>query len=156
MVDYKRTSQQDTGWGVIFRLNTLFSEIEDLSFHGEYDNWNIKLDRLWSNLIYRNPLDWIKDKSGKIIDVKFSEEDIEKKNFLDEKILKSKKEMSEAKRKCKDNVESYKLSKEWIIAKRKLYQNLLLKEIWIRKFMNELGLYLKEIEYNPAGAMWNK
>ena len=50
--------------------------------------------------------------------------------------------------------EEYIQFKNWIIGKRHLYKSLLIKEIWIRKFMNELGLYLKEIEYNPAGAMW--
>jgi len=153
-MDYKKkTSQQDTGWGVIFRLNTLFAEVEDLSFAGKYDEWNIKLDRIWSNLLYRNPLVWVKDKNENIIDVKFSEEDIDKKNFLDKRILEAKKEMSDAKR---TGGENYERTKNWIISKRHLYKSLLIKEIWIRKFMNELGLYLKEIEYNPAGAMWNK
>jgi hypothetical protein len=153
-MDYnKKTSQQDTGWGVIFRLNTLFAEVEDLSFAGKYDEWNIKLDRIWSNLLYRNPLVWVKDKNENIIDVKFSEEDIDKKNFLDKRILEAKKEMSDAKR---NGGENYERTKNWIIGKRHLYKSLLIKEIWIRKFMNELGLYLKEIEYNPAGAMWNK
>ena len=61
--------------------------------------------------------------------------------------------MSDAKR---TGGENYERTKNWIIGKRHLYKSLLIKEIWIRKFMNELGLYLKEIEYNPAGAMWNK
>ena len=40
------TPQQDTGWGVIYRLNDLFREIETLAPSGEYDKWNFKLDRI--------------------------------------------------------------------------------------------------------------
>jgi len=147
----KVTTQQDTGWGVIFRLNTLFAEVEELCFSGEYDKWNIKLDRIWSNLCYRNPLEWEKS-NEKIIDVNFSLEDIEKKYFLDKKILLAKSKMSKCKKEIGQNVKN----KQWIIAKRELYNALLIKEIWLRKYMHELGLYLKEIEYNPAGAMWGK
>ena len=32
----------------------------------------------------------------------------------------------------------------------------MLKEIWLRKYMSELGLYLKEVEHNPAGAMFGR
>lgn len=151
----KVTTQQDTGWGVIFRLNTLFAEVEDLCFQGKYDDWNIKLDRIWSNLLYRNPLEWVQNKRGDYIDVKFSEEDINKKNFLDGRILEAKREMSEARKKCTPDVEVER-TRGWIVGKRKLYKALLIKEIWIRKLMHQLGLYLKEIEYNPAGAMWGK
>jgi len=149
------TTQQDTGWGVIFRLNTLFAEIEDLSFAGKYDDWNIKLDRVWSNLLYRNPLSFVRDKNtDEIIDVKFDEKDIEEKYFLDNRILKAKKEMTDARKKASED--AYDRNKEWVAGKRKLYKALLLKEIWLRKLMQELGLYLKEVEYNPAGAMWGK
>ena len=66
---------------------------------------NIKLDRIWSNLLYRNPLIWVKDKNENIIDVKFSEEDIDKKNFLDKRILEAKKEMSDARKSGGENYE---------------------------------------------------
>ena len=36
----------------------------------------------------------------------------------------------------------------------KLYETLGYKDVWLRKFMQENGLYLKEIEFNPANAMW--
>jgi hypothetical protein len=145
---------QDTGWGVIFRLNQLFAEIEDLSPAGKYDDWNIKLDRVWSNLLYKNSLEWVKDDDGNITDVKYCIEDIQKKNFLDRRILEAKKEMSEARKKF--NNKDYEKTKGWIIGKKKLYKALMMKEIWIRKYMHEQGLYLKEVEYNPAGAMWGK
>lgn len=144
---------QDTGWGVIYRLNGLFAEVEELCAAGKYDEWNIKLDRIWSNLLYRNPMEFIHDDNTKeIISVKFKDEDINKKEFLDKQILKAKSQMSIAKR----DLEPNKVNREYVSAKRKLYKALLMKEIWLRKFMFELGLYLKEIEYNPAGSMWGK
>lgn len=148
--------QQDTGWGVIYRLNGLFSEVEDYAPSGNYDGWNFKLDRIWSNLVYRNPMEVEKDKeTGKITDIKFDEDDIDEKEFLDSKILEAKSEMTKA-RKGVPPEEDYKNKKEYISAKKKLYKALLKKEIWLRKFMYELGLYLKEVEHNPAGAMFNR
>lgn len=149
----KVTPQQDTGWGVIYRLNGLFAEVELLAPSGKYDEWSIKLDRIWSNLVYRNPLEW-KEKDEKIIGVKLSDEDFAKKDFLDTQILKAKSEISKAKNKI--SIEETKFTTEYILAKRKLYQALMLKEIWLKKYMHELGLYLKETSYNPAGSMWGK
>ncbi len=149
----KITSQQDTGWGVIYRLNGLFSEVELLAPSGKYDEWSIKLDRIWSNLVYRNPLEW-EEKDGKIISAKLSDEDFAKKDFLDTQILKAKAGISKAKKRIP--IEEIKVTTEYILAKRKLYQALMLKEIWLKKYMHHLGLYLKETSYNPAGSMWGK
>jgi hypothetical protein len=153
MHNTKVNTTQDTGWGVIYRLNGLFAEVEELCAAGKYDEWNIKLDRIWSNLLYRNPLEFVENNNGDITNVNFSDEDIKKKDFIDKQILKAKYNMSQAK---KDLEDSHKVNKEYISAKSKLYKALLMKEIWLRKFMFELGLYLKELEYNPAGAMWGK
>lgn len=153
----KVTPQQDTGWGVIYRLNGLFSEVEILAPSGKYDDWNIKLDRIWSNLVYRNPLEWKKEdgkEDGKIIGVKFCEEDFEEKEFLDNRILKAKSEMTKARNKMA--TEDTNNSREYILAKRQFYQSLMLKEIWLKKYMHTLGLYLKEVAHNPGGAMWGK
>ena len=92
------TPQQDTGWGVIYRLNDLFREVEVLSPLGKYDPWNFKLDRIFSNLCYRTPLDIKKDKEDKIVSIEFDEEAFNIKYFLDQKILQAKKEMSLARK----------------------------------------------------------
>jgi len=149
------TPQQDTGWGVIYRLNDLFREVEVLSPSGKYDEWNFKLDRIWSNLMYRNPLDIKFDDKKNVISVKFDEDAYTVKLYFDNEILKSKKEMNDARRKIPEGKDSLKC-KNYVIGKRKLYKTILLKEIWLRKYMQELGLYLKEVEHNPAGAMWGK
>jgi len=150
----KVTPQQDTGWGVIYRLNGLFAEVEELAPSGKYDEWNIKLDRIWSNLVYRNSLEWERDHDEKIIGVKLSDEDFLKKDFIDSQILKSKAELSKAKKEILPG--DTKVTINYVRAKRGLYKSLMLKEIWLRKYMHELGLYLKEIAHNPAGAMFGK
>jgi hemerythrin len=35
-----------------------------------------------------------------------------------------------------------------------LYSVMGQKDSWLRKFMQERGLYLKEVEFNPSNAMW--
>jgi len=145
--------KQDTGWGVIYRLNDLFKEIEVLAPAGKYDEWNFKLDRIFSNLCYRNKLKVIKDKEKKIIDIKFDEEPYNIKEFLDKKILQAKAKLSQAKRNTPIEVEPTK-NKDYVIAKKELYKAIFLKEIWLRKYMYDLDLYLKEVEYNPATAMF--
>jgi hypothetical protein len=154
MVTKGVSTQQDTGWGVIYRLNDLFREVENLAPSGKYDEWNFKLDRIFSNLCYRNPLK-IKKNGEKIVSINLDEEAYRIKLFLDYEILKYKSEMSQAKKDVPPERQKT-LSKEWVQAKKKLYKAIFLKEIWLRKYMQELGLYLKEVEHNPAGAMWGK
>ena len=150
------TPQQDTGWGVIYRLNDLFREIEVLAPLGKYDEWNFKLDRIWSNLCYRTPLKIIKsEKTEEIISIEFNEDAFLIKQFLDKQILSAKAKMSNAKKKISPEREN-EYNKEYIKAKKELYQATFLKEVWLRKYMQELGLYLKEVEHNPAGAMFNR
>lgn len=149
------TTQQDTGWGVIYRLNNLFSEVEVLAPSGQYDSWNFKLDRIWSNLVYKNPMEIKKSPDGKIISMDFSEDDMSEKDFLDTQILLAKSEMAKAK-KSSPPEENYEKKPDYVRGKKRLYRALLKKEIWLRKKMFTLGLYLKEVEYNPAGAMFNR
>lgn len=145
--------QQDTGWGVIYRLNNLFSEIELLAPTGKYDDWNIKLDRIWSNLLYRNSMEVKKDKNEKIISITLSDEDSKEKAFFDNKVSEAKRSMRIAKNLDK---EENNVQREYTKAKNGLYDALVMKEIWLRKYMYKLGLYLKELKHNPAGAMWGK
>ena len=149
------TPQQDTGWGVIYRLNDLFREIEVFAPLGKYDEWNFKLDRIFSNLCYRSSFKIIKDTDDKIISIEFDEDSYNIKMFLDSIILKSKSEMATAKRQLNEGTD-YTKNIKWIQGKKKLYKAIFMKEIWLRKYMQELGLYLKEIESNPAGAMFGK
>ena len=141
---------KDTGWGLIFRLNDLLNDLERLSVQGKYDDWNFKLDRIYSNLLYRNELD-IKLEDGIIEDIKLCEDDTKIKNYFDLKIKQIKRKM----RLLTKNEEVINKA-EYNRLKNELYNTILLKEIWLRKFMNELKLYIKELKKNPAGSMWGK
>jgi len=144
------TPQQNAGWGLIFRLNDLWKEVEGHAPKGDYDMWNFKLDRIWCNLLYRNVVEIERDKkTGKIFSIKLDKDDLEEKEFLDNQISKCKKEMKY----CKDE-EGKIIKSKYLTAKRMHYNALMLKDVWLRKFMNKLNLYLQEIEFDPSKAIY--
>jgi len=151
----KVTPQQDTGWGVIYRLNDLFREVESLAPSGKYEDWNFKLDRIFSNLCYRDSLEIDKDTDDNITSIKFKEEAFKVKSFLDNEITKAKSVRTSVINKTPSGKE-YAHKRDFLKAKNDLYKAIFLKEVWLRKYMQELGLYLKEVEHNPAGAMFGK
>lgn len=141
------TPAQDTGWGLIFRLNDLFGKIENVVPNGDFNTWNILLDRIFCNLSYRQRMVVGKDGEGKIVSVEMDEESKRIFQFLNKEVFEAKKKISEAGR--KENFSEVK------IAKGKLYNALIKKDIWLRKYMhNELGIYLKEVEYDPSKAIY--
>jgi len=144
----KLIPQQDTGWGLIFRLNDLWREVEKVAPKGEYDQWSFKLDRIWCNLLYRNELDIKTDENKKITSIKLSDEDFEIKEFLDNQIHEVKSKLKKERK--VDNPDKSGIAK----IKREYYNALMLKDIWLRKFMRELGLYLKEMERDPSKAIY--
>ena len=145
------TPQQNAGWGLIFRLNDLWKEVEGHAPKGEYDFWNFKLDRIWCNLLYRGEVEVERDKKTKVItSMKLSADDLEEKEFLDQQISKWK---NEAKRLI-DGEGKVTNKKIYNQANRKQYNALMVKDIWLRKFMNKLDLYLQEIEFDPSKAIY--
>jgi len=145
------TPQQNAGWGLIFRLNDLWKEVEGHAPKGEYDMWNFKLDRIWCNLLYRGEVEIERDKKTQMItSIKLTQDDEEEKTFLDGQISKWKREAKHL------------IDTEGIITNKKLYNRanrnhyntLMLKDIWLRKFMNKLDLYLQEIEFDPSKAIY--
>jgi len=142
---------KDTGWGLIFRLNDLWNDVERLSTSGKYNEWNFKLDRIYNNLLYRNKLDIKFDENKNIIDLNLCSDDVKIKTFIDKKIKLAKKKIRISQRNEEVTDKS-----TYLEGKNELYSYLQLKEIWLRKFMHELNLYIKEIKHNPAGSMWGK
>jgi hypothetical protein len=138
----------DAGWGLIMRLNYLWAAVDRAALEGDTDKWDFLLDRLYCNLLYRNKLnavydDWQKEKL-KSIEL-FSEDTLIYKD-LKLKIRKAKNDKIEAMRK-KDR-------KAYNVARELLYDTIMLKDIWLRKFMHEQKLYLKESDFNPNRAMF--
>lgn len=137
---------KDAGWGLIFRLNGLWEKVDRRAEAGDYNGWEIVLDRIWANLLYRNSFEEIVNDKEETIDVKLSDEDINIRNILKKKIRVAKKNIILAVIKKKKNLLS--------AAKHKHYESLLEYDVWVRKFMQENNLYLKETSHNPSKSMW--
>ncbi|MCK9369982.1 hypothetical protein M0R04_08770 [Candidatus Dojkabacteria bacterium] len=141
---------KDAGWGLIFRLNNLWAKVDVPAESGDYDHWNIILDRIFCNLFYRNSLEVIEDpETGKVLDVKIDlEKDKSYKVFthLSKKIFSAKIAFL-----TMDQTNS---KNQRMIAKSRWYHSVMMKDMWLRKFMQELGLYLKEIERSPGTALF--
>jgi len=145
-------SSIDTGWGLIYRLNTLFNKSEDAALTGDFDKWNFILDRIFVNLCYKG-----------VMDIKFDSEDI---NVMPSKVLAISlpKEENMVFTKFRSLIRDIKLKSMQAVRKRDKhayenckedhYKTLLMKDIWLRKIMMERGLYLKEFEFDPSRALW--
>lgn len=153
-MNYKNeiSPDKDTGWGLIYRLNDLLNEIENLVIQGKYDKWNFKLDRIWVNLCYRESTDILKE-DGDIKEIKLKDTDIKEKEFLDRLIISARRWKNYYEKKLNNHPDLRPKYNYW---KNQIYSKLLLKDIWIRKLMHKNNLYIKEIKHNPAGAMWGK
>lgn len=147
------TPTQDTGWGLIFRLNDLLRDIELLAVQGKYNEWNFKLDRIWANLCYREDMEITFKEDKTIKEIKLKDLDFKEKDWMDSRISIAKQGMKEIKRKYPENFTS---NSDYNKFKNELYQRLLMKDIWIRKLMRKNNLYMKEIKSNPAGAMFGR
>lgn len=139
----------DASLGLIYRLNILFYEADKSSQRGEFDEWNVVLDRIYCNLLYKNDINIVKDQDGKILSMKLSTDDEAEYIYLTSQIFKAKKQFFETpKEKNKIN------TKDRIIAKSRWYRSLMMKDVWLRKLMMKLKLYLKETEYSPGSALF--
>ena len=139
---------KDAGWGLIFRLNSLWAKVDIPAEAGDYDTWTTLLDRIFCNLLYRNKFEVIKDENGKIIDVFIKEEPYDIYKLLGSKISKAKIDYHRALTDVRIN------QTQKLILKSRWYQSVMMKDIWLRKYMQELGLYLKEIEKSPGSALF--
>lgn len=139
--------KQDTGWGLIFRLNLLLGKIETDHENGDIERWNKHIDRIYVNIIYKNDFEIIKDEKGKVIDCKLKKEDVELFAIMNKNLgeLKTK----EHKALLDQNYSNLRKIKNDI------YALILKKDIWIRKKLFELKLYLRESESDPRKAIYN-
>jgi len=133
----------NAGLGLIFRLNALWEKADSKGLSGNLDGWELVLDRIYSNLLYRNDIEVVEDKDGNILQVKLSQKDNKIWKKIKNNIAGTKRNM----RTTKSKLEYSKLKTEW-------YTEIMMYDIWLRKFMNSLGLYLKETEANPSKALF--
>lgn len=133
---------KDAGWGLIYRLNGLWAQVDGPALSGNYQEWNIILDRIFANLDYQD--DWeIVKKGDKVINVKINDEDYDVYKALSRRVFHYQRKYSAAK-----------TDKEKMIARSNWYQELFKKDRWTRKFMQKKKLYLKQVESSPGTAMF--
>jgi len=140
------TPNLDASLGLIFRLNILWAKVDNHAEAGDYDGWNILLDRIYCNLLYRDDLTINEDpETKKITSVTLSEDDEKVYRYLTTNIFKTK-------------AAYYKTltakPREKTIMKSRWYRAVMLKDIWARKHMQKLKLYLKEVEHSPGSSLF--
>ena len=126
--------------GLIFRLNCLWANVDTSVIKGDYNEWNILLNQIYTNLSYKGKTIFLKDTKGKIRSV-FSDTDGEEYKygykFLSEKVnlvghlnLKG----------VTKGISNKK------IVRRLWYEALYDKDVWLRRFMHKFNLYIKETD----------
>lgn len=141
------TPAVDSSYGLVFRLNKLWDDVDRAFKSGNLDNVNFTLDRIFSNLVYRESLyiDFDKD-TGEIYDISLDEKHQKIKDYIDNKLKEIKTQ--------ENNFARAGNKKEVNKAKGQYYKILMLKDAWLRKFNYELKLYLKESVNDPGTAMF--
>jgi len=136
----------DTSYGLIYRLNYLWARVDREALSGNFDKWELVLDRIFSNLLYREDVEIKKNGRGEVDKVELTEKDVAVWRSLKRNIREAKRKVFLALR--KRNVP------ELMNAKGEHYQALMLYDVWLRKFMQELRLYMKESERNPSTSLF--
>ena len=142
------TPSIDAGYGLIYRLNILWQNIDQKAIRGDLEGWNFSLDRVYCNLLYRDDIVVrYKDKEEKEIqDISLSKKESKIYDKFRELIRNVKVKMiNSIKNKRRGDYNS---------ANEEYYRILMKKDIWLRKLMQQRNLYLKEVEFNPARAMF--
>lgn len=143
----------DAGLGLIFRLNALWNRVDNYALAGEMDKWNFTLDRIFSNLSYRDDMEITYVDPRERMEAKKIITDIqlaprEKKIHDKFKALLKKAKLDKTKAiKLKSRADYNK-------AREDEYDTLMKKDIWLRKYMQQLKLYIKESEFDATKAMW--
>lgn len=145
MDDY--TPEVDTSYGLIYRLNYLWGKADGKALAGNLDQWELILDRIFANLLYRKAAEL--EIKGEKVTVKFTDDSLRAQEQLKKDITDSKSKRLLAVRQGKRS--------EFSKANISHYQAVMTYDIWLRKFMhNELKLYMKEIESTPGRSLFGK
>ena len=151
------TPKYDSTLGLIFRLNNLWAKVDIPAEGGDYEAWNNILDRLYNNLAYRGKTEVVKDGKGRIIRMRIEDEDDKEYEFLSKKvnICQQRYRVATGNKVFTSSLTGRtKRVSNKKIARSEWYKALNLKDIWLRKFMNKLNLYIKETIKTPGSAMW--
>lgn len=149
------TPKYDSTLGLIFRLNNLWSKVDVPAEEGDYESWNNVLDRLYNNLAYRGETKVTKDDDGKIIKIEIDDSDNEEYKFLSKSVNKCRQTFFKATGHKKIIINGFtKTISKKKIARSVWYKSLNAKDIWLRRFMHKLNLYIKETKKTPGNVMF--
>ena len=142
MVQQNVTPDRDASLGLIFRLNNLWSQIDYVSVGGLYDKWNNLLDAIYRNLLFRESMIIdVDEETGKATKIILSDKDTRSYRHLSLEIAIAKRKYKEARSKTDKN----RKKSRWYHAVQK-------KDVWLRKEMQNLKLYMKESEQRPGSS----
>jgi len=142
------SSSVDAGYGLIYRLNDLWNGADRAALAGDLEKWNHILNAIFRNLCYRGTMEieYEDHEKTKIKEIKFNEEDSLVYYKFQELIRKATSKIHMAiKEKNRLDYNKGREQLHWILSQ---------KDVWLRKFMQERGLYLREVEFDPSQAMW--
>ena len=139
------TPSTDASLGLVFRLNSLWNRADYAALAADYDKWNNILDAIYRNLLYREEM-VVEETNGAITKVQFKKKDTKIYGFLSKRVADCRKEFKTAGGSMQKKAQ----------ARSKWYHALQKKDIWLRKYMKQLNLYLKETEKRPGTAMFGK
>ncbi len=134
---------RDSSIALIYRLNNLWIRADNYAIDGKYDKWDWILDTIYRNLQYRNPMVKVINKETGEVSYRIPQKDFKVYTYYAKYISQTIKSHKEARKKSEKN----KTYSNW-------YQALFEKDMWLRKMMMTLGLYLKETEKRPGTAVF--
>lgn len=134
--------EHDAGLGLVFRLNALWDKADRIALTGEYDEWELVLDRIFSNLMYRGEPTVERNGGKEITSIEFREEKMNEWKFIKQEISKAK------------ALRNNKTRNNYKLLQSEHYLRIVDYDIFLRKFMQFLKLYLKESESNPSKALF--
>ena len=135
----------DAGLGLIFRLNDLWKNADENSINGDYEGWGNVLEAIWRNLSYKEPM--VFETKGEKIKIVLSKKDLKGWEVLCKNVNIAKRNWEIAIRKNPRKARYY-----WS----RRYHRLQLKDLFLRKKMFELNLYLKVTERNVTGSTFGE
>jgi len=142
------SSSVDAGYGLIYRLNDLWNGADRAALSGDLEKWNHILNAIFRNLCYRGTMEieYEDHEKTKIKKIGLNEDDSLVYYKFQERIRNSTAKIHIAIKNKNRN--------EYNKAREELHSILSEKDVWLRKFMQERGLYLREVEFDPSQAMW--
>ena len=134
---------KDASLGLVFRLNILWSKADFAALGGRYNDWNNVLDAIYRNLLYKEEIITNVSDDGEVTNIQLSKKDTKIYKYLSLQVSKARNAYNTSKiKRDKDKNRNI-----W-------YHNLQKKDIWLRKFMQSLKLYLKETERRPGSVLF--